>query len=388
MSLPDSLELFAEKLQRRNRELSILNAIAQALNGEADLDQALLTTLEKVAELFDLHTGWIWLLNPDSGEPYLAASQNLPPGLTEDPRRMQGSCYCLDTFHSGDLAGAANINVVTCTRLKYLSRGTRGLRYHASIPLYAHGKKMGVLNVSSSGWQELSEDDLQLLHTIGDVLGIAVERARLSDRSVETGVIEERNRLAREIHDTLAQGLAGITLHLETADALLEQNRSIDAVREAVELALSLAQSSLEEARRSVLDLRAAPLEGRSLDAALQALAVNQSQEGVQIFVVPASGMRPLPVRIEAGLYRIAQEALTNALRHAQASQIVISLENTHDEIVMIVEDNGRGFDPNTLPEGHYGLIGLNERAKLLGGKLTIESSPGRGARLRVQIPQ
>src|SRR5947209_19300565 len=139
-----------DKLQRRNRELSILNTIAEALNREIDLSQALRTTLAQVAELFDLHTSWIWLLHEDTNEPYLAAAQNLPPALADAPEHMEGSCYCLDTFQAGDLGGAANVNVITCSRLKGLIDGTDGLRYHASVPLYAHGKQLGVLNVASS----------------------------------------------------------------------------------------------------------------------------------------------------------------------------------------------------------------------------------------------
>ena len=132
---------------------------------------------------------------------------------------MEGVCYCLETYAEGDLDGAANVNVVTCSRLAGLVDGTGGLRYHASIPLYApEEKKLGVLNVASTNWRELSDDDLRLLYTVGDLLSIAVERARLFEQSAELGAVEERNRLAREIHDTLAQGLAAISLQIETAE--------------------------------------------------------------------------------------------------------------------------------------------------------------------------
>src|SRR5947209_4831811 len=199
-----------EKLKRRNRELSILNAIAEALNREVDLSQALQVALAQVARLLDLRTGWIWLLREDTGESYLAASLNLPPALANVPQRMEGHCHCLDTFRAGDLDGAANVNVVTCSRLQWLDAGagTGGLRYHASIPLYAHGKPLGVLNVASPDWRRLSAADLRLLYTVGDLVSIAVERARLFARQAQFGATAERNRLAREIHDTLAQGLA------------------------------------------------------------------------------------------------------------------------------------------------------------------------------------
>src|SRR5215470_20182834 len=176
-----------DKLRRRNRELSILNTIAEALNREIDLSQAMRTTLAQVAELFDLHASWIWLHHEDTGEPYLAAAQNLPPALADAPERMEGSCYCLDMFQSGDLGGAANVNVITCSRLKGLVDGTDGLRYHASVPLYAHGKQLGVLNVASADWRRLSSDDLRLLFTVGDLLSIAVERARLFASSAQFG---------------------------------------------------------------------------------------------------------------------------------------------------------------------------------------------------------
>jgi DNA-binding NarL/FixJ family response regulator len=135
---------------------------------------------------------------------------------------MEGDCYCLRTYREGDLEGAANVNVVTCSRIKNLVDGTDGLRYHASIPLYASNNiRLGVLNVASEDWRELSAEDLRLLYTVGDLLSIAIERARLYERSVQLGTSEERNRLAREIHDTLAQGLAAIALQLESAEAFL-----------------------------------------------------------------------------------------------------------------------------------------------------------------------
>ena len=116
----NALDTDVEKLRRRNRELSILNSIAQALNRSVDLDQALKAALAQVADLLDLRTGWIWLLHEETGESYLAAAQNLPPGLANNPRRMEGSCYCLDTYRAGDLDGAANVKVITCSRLRSL----------------------------------------------------------------------------------------------------------------------------------------------------------------------------------------------------------------------------------------------------------------------------
>jgi two-component system NarL family sensor kinase len=374
-----------EKLQHRNRELAILKSIAEALNREVDVDQALHVALSRVVDLFDLRTGWIWLLREDNGEPYLAVAQNLPPALAENPPRMEGSCYCLDTFRAGDLEGAANVNIITCSRLKNLVDGTDGLRSHASVPLYAHGKQLGVLNVVSSDWRELSAENLRLLYTVGDLVAIAIERARLFAASTQIGALEERNRLAREIHDTLVQGLTGIIMQLETADAFLEGAQA-DRGRDALQQALALTRSNLDEARRSVLDLRAAPLEGRSLEKALEALAHDRQTDMTKI-AFEASGSRPLPARVEVGLYRIAQEALNNVVRHAQAHHVKVRWLTTPRYTQLRVEDDGVGFDVAKIPEDRHGLIGMQERAHLLGGTLKLHSQRKRGTQLQVTIP-
>lgn len=384
MSIRTKLETDTEKLWRRNRELSILNTIAQAMNQEVDLTRALNVALQHVAGLFDLKTSWIFLIN-DDGKFYLAAAQNLPPALADHPRRMAGECDCLWAFEHDELPDPENI---TCSRLENLVVGTAGLRQHASIPLRAQGKPLGVLNVASTDWGDLSEDDLQLLYLVGDLLGIAIERARLFNKSVELGAIEERNRLAREIHDTLAQGLAGIALQLETADALLEGGADTRRVHQTVHQALQLTRANLDEARRSVLDLRAAPLEGRPLAEALHTLVTEwASRRKVRVSFEMVGSERKLPVRVEVGLYRILQEALTNIGRHAYARHVNVQLTVIPEQVRLVIDDDGRGFDPANVPPNHFGLIGMNERAKLLSGRLSVRSTPGEGTRLEVSIP-
>jgi two-component system NarL family sensor kinase len=376
-----------QSLTRHNRELSILNTIAEALNRTPDLDQILNVTLAKLAELLDLHTAWIWLLRTENGDSYLAAHQNLPPALAEKPERMEGSCYCLDTYRSGDLAGAANINVITCSRLEFLTN-TDGLRYHTSIPLYADERQLGVLNVASKDWRELSGEDLRLLHTAGDMLGMAIERARLFQHSRMIGALEERNRLAREMHDTLAQGLTAIAMSLETADALIEAGDEAGQFQIFLQRAIRLTRSTLEEARRSVLDLRTAPMEGHTLAEALNILAAPYRRDRrVHTIVVTQGKVPPLPARIEAGLYRIAQEALTNALRHAQADEVLLRLKTSPNRVELVIEDDGVGFSVNTTPDGRFGLVGMNERARLMGGDLEIQSALAEGTRVIVNIP-
>src|SRR5881398_2368179 len=261
-----SVQQETTSLLKGNHDLAILYAVAGYLNHKVDVQEALQEVLARVTELLDMQTGWLWLLN-EQGEPYLAAAQALPPYLGDHPERMTGYCLCLDTFLEGCLEGAANIDVFRCSRLKKAERDrdptSWGLRFHASVPIYASATPLGVLNVASEDWRELLPEELQLLHIIGDQIGLAIQRARLSAEhtlaATRLATIEERNRLAREIHDTLAQGLTAITLKLETADALVTSRPK--RAHEAIQRALSLARGNLEEARRSVMDLRAAPLQ-------------------------------------------------------------------------------------------------------------------------------
>jgi two-component system NarL family sensor kinase len=137
-----------------------------------------------------------------------------------------------------------------------------------------------------------------------------------------------------------------------------------------------------------VLDLRAAPLEGRTLARALAELVVSDPLARTLPVTFELTGDdRPLPVHIETGLFRIAQEALANIARHAEAQTVRVHLSLLPGEVSLVVEDDGKGFDPEQIPQGRFGLIGLNERASLLGGSLHLESCPGLGAKLVVTVP-
>ena len=385
-------------LLQGNPDLAVLYAIAGYLNHQVDVREALQEILARVTELLHLQTGWVWLLN-EQNDPYLAASQALPPYLAHYSERMSGSCLCLDTFLNGSLEGAANIDVLRCSRLKNAERdsdpSSLGLRFHASVPIYAGDTSLGVLNVASEDWRELHPQELQLLHIISDQIGLAMQRARLSADATRAATrlatIEERNRLARDIHDTLAQGLAAITLQLEAADALAETRPQ--RAHEAVQRALALARANLEEARRSVMDLRAAPLQEHALPEAL-ALLVANTDLSIDYIYTPHFPL--LPARIESGLYRVAQEALTNIVKHAEARNVEVSLlyydsvpNEQGEELQLAISDDGHGFDPEAVSQdgSHFGLLGMSERVKLLGGQLCIQSTPGSGTSLVVSIP-
>lgn len=358
------------------RELRILGAIAEALNSSPDVQQALERTLALVADLLGLRTGWIWLRDAETGRFYNAAVRHLPPYL-QAPVRMTGHpCTCISEFNDGTLT-PKNIDMVECSRLlpavlRRATRQTRGLASHASIPLYFQDKPLGILNVTAPSWRRLTGEELRSLSTIAYQVGIAIERARLAEESTRLARTEERARLAREIHDTLAQGLTAIALHIE--GALHHLTGEPARARQRLERALQTARASLEEARRSVLDLRGGSHAGQPLPAALRALARSfTSETGIRVRV-RADLTRALPARVEAELYRIAQEALANVRRHAAATEVDVTLRSHRGTTRLIVRDNGRGFDLRAVPADRQGLVGMRERAQLLGGTLRVAS--------------
>jgi two-component system, NarL family, sensor kinase len=384
------------------RELTILNAISEALNSSADVRQALERTLGLVADLLGLRTGWVWLLDPETTQFYVAAARNLPPFLQE-PIRMSGRwCLCTDLFRKGKLT-PLNIDMLECSRLLPAIEAkdpslTQGLRYHASIPLFFQGRGLGIMNVTGPDGRALDPEELRLLATMAYEVGIAIERARLAEEGTRLARAEERTRLAREIHDTLAQGLTAIGLDIE--GAMRHLAGSPERARERLERALSTTRESLEEARRSVLDLRAAPLAGRPLAEALAALGrAFTSETGVQVHVSnldpqpsdTASCAMTLPLRVEAELYRIAQAALANVRQHAHATQVEIRLRasppGNPTTVLLTIRDNGTGFAPGRVGDGHHGIIGMRERAKLLNGQLRVTSRPGHGTTISARVP-
>jgi signal transduction histidine kinase len=222
---------------------------------------------------------------------------------------------------------------------------------------------------------------------------IVWELYRLRVRRMETqfsAVLAERNRLAREIHDTLAQGFAGISVQLELVARVLSV--STEKAQTHLDQARILVRNSLAEARRSVWDLRSQALESGSLPTALAETA-RQLTSGtpIQAQVQVNGAYRELPTQIENNLLRIGQEAITNAVKHSGAQHLRIELKFAARRVRLSVRDDGRGFsDGQTKPSatgGHFGLVGMRERAAQISGKLSVESAPGEGTEISVDVP-
>jgi signal transduction histidine kinase len=217
---------------------------------------------------------------------------------------------------------------------------------------------------------------------------LAATRAELADAARHAGVLAERERLARELHDTVAQGFTSVVTQLESAEQALD-DRPADA-REHLEKARSTARDSLEQIRRTVRALRPDLLESASLSAALERVVQRWSADsGVRAELRTTGEPVPLHPETETALLRTAQESLTNVARHAWASRVVVSLSFLGDTVTLDVDDDGRGFDgrPHPGPDGGFGLIGMRERVEAAGGELTVESRRGEGTTIAVTVP-
>ena len=374
---------------RKVRESAVVTAVADALNSSATVQAALDRTLAVIADLLGLTTGWVWLVESESGHMYSAAVRDLPPYLQEPVRMTGGWCMCINEFREGSLE-PRNIDVMECTRLRPAVRArqtdlTHGIAHHATIPLSFQGQQLGIRNITAPNMRRLSSEELRMLGTIGLQVGVAIERARLAEESAVLARTDERTRLAREIHDTLAQGLTAIALQIETA--LQSVGRDPERVRERLEKALQTARANLDEARRSVDNLRAGALAGKPLVQALASLAREfTSESGIRVqFDVKGSCTLPLPV--EAELYRIAAQALANVERHAQAHSVRVAMACGRKMATLTVADDGVGFNVRKSGEGRHGIEGMRERARLAGGTFHIASRAGRGTTVTVKVP-
>jgi signal transduction histidine kinase len=216
---------------------------------------------------------------------------------------------------------------------------------------------------------------------------LALQLTRLSAQNRESVLLAERNRVAREIHDTLAQGFTGVIAQLEAAKGAISQRKKVRA-SDHLDRAGELAREGLHEARRSVQALRPRALEKKPLAEALEDL-IAQMTTGVtmQAKLTLQGEPRSLPPEWETNLLRIGQEVLTNALRHAQAKQFDVLLAFDSHEIRLNLRDDGRGFDPTQGHEG-FGLQGIRERTEAMGGQFTIQSSEGQGTFVSVVLPR
>jgi signal transduction histidine kinase len=255
-----------------------------------------------------------------------------------------------------------------------------GVRSILRVPLYLRDQYRGCMLLRFTTARRLRPEEAEMARAFGNQAVLALELARLTQSARAAAVTDERSRLARDIHDTLAQGLAAIILHLETAASMCPPPRLAPHIHAATDLA----RDSLIDARRSIRALRPAGLDGRTLDAALAEVTDRLARLSPATFRVRThGGPARLPGEVEAALLRIVSEAVTNAARHARASTIDVELTYEHPAVRVSVRDDGIGFDAASTRR-NVGLSSMRERAQAIGAALTIASEPNGGTEVLV----
>jgi signal transduction histidine kinase len=393
--------LFARTLERAaevaHGQTAALEDTLHNLAAEPGLDTFLGRVLAITAAQFGARWATLWLYDPatdtlrvplaySDGQiitPDGAGGDALPPPVpAADVALWQEAVRTRRPVVVTDIANDPRVRL----RNRLLAEGVQTLLV---VPLVQGDMPVGQVSINSTERRRYRPEDLDLALALAQQVTLAIQLGHLAQRGEDAAVLEERNRMAREIHDTLAQGFTGIVVQLEAAEDTLTTEP--DAAQAHLDRARALARDSLAEARRSVWALRPRALEGGdlagALDLAAQALtAGTPTRAAVHVHGVP----RPLPPDLAGHLLRIGQEALTNAVRHAAARQVAIDLTYDPAAVGLRVRDDGRGFDPAApapAAGGGLGLPGMRERAAGMGGTLTLTSAPGAGTEVRVQVP-
>ncbi len=261
-----------------------------------------------------------------------------------------------------------------------------GVRTLLTVPMYVGAEHVGWMCIRSNrtDTQKMSSQ-IRVAEALASQAALAIQMASLSEKAREAAVLEERNRIARDIHDTLAQGFTGVLVNLEASSrALKKQDNELAATH--IEHARELAQGGLEQARNSVRTLRPRASPPASLVSQLQYLAKMLEETGaLSARFLLVGEVQNLSEATVIEMLRIAQESTTNVLKHAKASDVLIELAFAEAQVVLSIVDNDDGFKQSVHHEG-FGLIGMHERAQRIGATLTVASMPGSGTRITLTV--
>ncbi|MCG8352514.1 MAG: PAS domain S-box protein [Chloroflexales bacterium] len=372
-----------EALKKAHDELSVLYDVASVASESIDLNTILKSSLDRVLPTMKSRKGAIHLWEPRTETLYLAAHKGLSRAAV-----TQLDFISLDGGLISQVFEQSKPTIVSDMGklLKIRNAPANVLHTYLGVPMRAKGKTLGVISVFGKAGHLFSSDETTLLTSIAHQIGVTVENARLFQEAGQLAVIEERRRLARDLHDSVTQSLFSLTLFAEAGQRLLRSGDLENAEKHLTWLN-EIAQKALKEMRLLVYELRPLVLETGGLVAAIQQrLNAVERRAGIKAHLIASQSVE-LPLRLEEALYGIIQEALNNALKHASAAFVTVQLEMTGDRIEIKVIDDGIGFDSEIANQkGGMGLVNMRERAEQIGGQLRIVSSPEKGVEITITI--
>ncbi len=375
-----------ESSTRWLRQLESLNEIGTALASEIELEPLLALVARRLRELVDARLVLIALPHGDAmtvaaaeGEgTYGVVGTRLEFGGSKAGRVLQrGRSERVDS-------------VLEDPEVDQQAARQLGVRSALYVPLIARGRAIGVViaHDKSGSNPSFTDDDLRLTESLADRAAVAVDLSERVGRDALARVVHaqelERKRLARELHDETGQALTSILLGLKP----LEKSASTDEDRSAVASLRELVVSTLQDVRRLAVELRPTALDDFGLAAAVERLAGTfREHTNMRVDFEAQLGENRLPADVETALYRIIQEAFANIVKHADASHVSILLTRNDRYVAAVVEDDGRGFDGEATRDDALGIVGMRERAGLVGGRLRVESTLGAGTTVAAEVP-
>jgi signal transduction histidine kinase len=376
-----------ESSTRWLRQLESLNEVANALSSEHELEPLLALVARNLRDL--VHARLVLIALPDGDDALRIAGADGDGAAEAAGLRMtaKGS----KAGRVLERARSERVDVVV-EDPEVDQQLARKLAVTTALyaPLVVHGRPIGVIAAHDKlgGDPRFGEEDVRLAELLATRAAMAVDLAERVSRDVVRRVVQaqeqERASLARELHDEMGQALTSILLGLKT----LEEEVTTDTGRAGAAAVRELVVSTLQDVRRLAVELRPAALDDFGLGPALARLAETFGETtGITVELDGVVGGERLGADLETTLYRIVQEALTNVVKHADARRVSIALVRGNGSVAAVVTDDGRGFHVDGTRPGALGLVGMRERAVLVGGRLSIESEPGRGTTLIVEVP-
>jgi PAS domain S-box-containing protein len=378
-------ETLEQLVRDRTRDLAALYEVTTTTTQHLDTKIILESVLEQALEVTGADIGVIHLLDEGGETPRMAVQRGLPPGLMV---HMQAEPFSAglwgqvierkETVVVPDLAS----DLPTPQSLYPPAYPT-----YIGVPIQTTERVLGVLSVFGEAIQKFSVEDIALLAAIANHVGAAVESAELRQRAEQAAVMEERLRLARELHDSVTQSLYSLTLF---AEAGMDSARAADLkqVQHYLDRMGETALQALKGMRLLIFESRPLALGQEGLVGALrQRLEAVERRAGVETQLLAETPFE-LPAHVETGLYRVAQEALNNVLKHSAATRVTVRIDADDDGLLLEVIDNGQGFELGSVgDQGGMGLASMRERVEKLEGSLQIVSKPGHGTSIEVAIP-
>ncbi len=374
-----------DNFHARKRQTNALHALDRAVQSSDALDDLAAQALQIAVSGWEAQAGGLFLYDADSQSWTCAAQYELGSGRAVDIADETEPRFALGLEMAQRVLGG-----VAPLILSDMAEATHGLRAAAAAPLVTEGRTLGVLFLGATRPQALNARHMDLLATMAHQVVLAVRNAQLYAKLGQMAVVEERYRLSREFHDGLAQTLGYLGLQAERLESLLETGQVETAVTEFDEMRRSI-RAAYADVREAIDGLRLKVEDpGQLAERLAEYTAEFARQTGLQVQFTAVPDNISVEPEIALQLLRIAQEALTNVRKHAQAQCIEISLRASNDQLELAVLDDGHGF-PDTLPVDRdyhsYGLDSMRERAEQAGGTLTVSTQPGQGTRIAAVVP-